>query len=52
VIPGTYPGKDHILIILSELDLGRFDSEGDAYLIDLLGIVAGDLISWTLEEEG
>lgn len=52
VIPGTYPGKDHILVTLSDLDLGRFDSEGDAYLIDLLGIVAGDLIFWTLEEEG
>ncbi len=52
VIPGTYPGKDHILATLSDLDLGRFDSEGDAYLIDLLGIVPGDLICWTLEEEG
>lgn len=52
VIPGVYPGKDHIIATLSELDLGRFDSEGDTYLFDLLNIVAGDLISWTIEEEG
>jgi hypothetical protein len=52
VIPGVRPGKDHIIATLSELDLGRFDSEGDSYLVELLDIVAGDLISWTLEEVG
>ena len=52
VVPGPFPGKDIIQVTLEGLDLGRFDSEGDAYLVDLLNIVAGDLISWHVEEEG
>lgn len=52
VVPGAFPGKDIIQVTLEGLDLGRFDSEGDAYLVDLLDIVAGDLISWHVEEEG
>lgn len=52
VVPGAFPGKDIIQVTLEGLDLGRFDSEGDAYLVDLLNIVAGDLISWHVEEEG
>ena len=52
VIPGAFPGKDIIQATLERLDLGRFDAEGDNYLVDLLGIVAGDLISWYVEEEG
>lgn len=52
VVPGAFPGKDIIQVTLERLDLGRFDAEGDAYLVDLLNIVAGDLISWHVEEEG
>ena len=50
VRPGAFPGKDIIDVTLENLDLGRFDAEGDAYLVDLLNIVAGDLISWYVEE--
>ena len=50
VVPGAFPGKDIIQVTLEGLDLGRFDAEGDAYLVDLLNIVAGDLISWYVEE--
>lgn len=49
VVPGAFPGKDIIQVTLEGLDLGRFDSEGDAYLVDLLNIVPGDLISWWVE---
>ena len=49
VIPGAFPGKDRIQVTLEDLDLGRFDSEGDAYLVEFLGILPGDLISWELE---
>ena len=34
--------KDYISTELN-VDLGRYDSEGDAYIIDLLGILPGDL---------
>lgn len=43
---GTSPGKDHILVTLAGLDLGRFDSEGESYLVDFLNILPGDLIDW------
>ena len=49
IVPGHFPGKDIIQVTLEGLDLGRFDSEGDAYLVDLLNIVPGDLISWWVE---
>ena len=49
VIPGAFPGKDRIQVTLEDLDLGRFDSEGDAYLVEFLGILPGDLIGWELE---
>ena len=52
VTPGAFPGKDIIQVTLEGLDLGRFDSEGDAYIIDLLNVLPGDLISWHVEEEG
>lgn len=51
VTPGASPGKDIIQVTLEGLDLGRFDTEGDAYLVDLLSIVTGDLISWRVEED-
>jgi hypothetical protein len=46
VRPGAFPGKDIIEVTLTGLDLGRFDSEGDAYLCDFLNILPGDLIHW------
>ena len=49
--PGAFPGKDVIEVTLTDLDLGRFDSEGDAYLCDFLQILPGDLISWYDAEE-
>tara|TARA_B100000035_G_scaffold315377_1_gene335624 strand:+ start:3640 stop:3897 length:258 start_codon:yes stop_codon:yes gene_type:complete len=49
VRPGHFPGKDIIDVTLAGLDLGRFDSEGDAYLCDFLNIVPGDLIGWEVE---
>ena len=49
VIPGAFPGKDRILVTLEDLDLGRFDSEGDAYLCEFLNILPGDLIGWQIE---
>lgn len=48
ITPGSFPGKDRILVTLTDLDLGRFDSEGDAYICDFLNILPGDLISWSL----
>jgi len=42
--PGAFPGKDIIEVTLSDLDFGRWDAEGEAYLVDLLNIVPGDLI--------
>ena len=50
VRPGAFPGKDIIEVTLSDLDLGRFDIDGDAYLCDFLDILPGDLIGWTYEE--
>ena len=52
VAPGAFPGKDIIQVTLERLDLGQFDSRGDAYLVDTLNCLAGDLISWHVEEEG
>ena len=46
VRPGAFPGKDIVEVTLQGLDLGRFDSQGDAYLCDILQILPGDLISW------
>ena len=50
VRPGAFPGKDIVDVTLCELDLGRFDSEGDAYICDILNILPGDLIGWVVEE--
>lgn len=50
VSPGAFPGKDRIQVTLEGLDLGRFDSEGDAYICDFLNILVGDLIGWQVEE--
>jgi len=49
VRPGAFPGKDVIHVTLANLDLGRFDTEGDAYLVEFLNILPGDLIGWHVE---
>ena len=49
VVPGAFPGKDRIQVTLENLDLGRFDASGDAYICDFLNILPGDLISWEVE---
>ena len=46
-----YSYREKLVATLDELDLGRFDAEGDAYLADLLNIVPGDIISWQDAEE-
>lgn len=46
-----YGYREKLVAELQGLDLGRFDSEGDAYLADLLNIVPGDIIFWHDAEE-
>ena len=50
VTPG-HGYRDNVQVTLRNLDLGRFDAEGDAYIVDLLNILPGDLISWQVEED-
>ena len=49
VIPGQRH-FDHVVCTLENLDLGRFCSEGIAYIVDLLDVVPGDIISVDLED--
>ena len=51
VRPGAFPGKDIIEVTLYGLDLGRFDYEGDAYIVEFLNILPGDLIGWEVEAD-
>ena len=41
--------KDYIQTTL-EVDFGRYDSEGDSYIAELLNCVPGDIVSTTLED--
>jgi len=50
VTPG-HGYRDNVQVTLCDLDLGRFDAEGDDYIVDLLNILPGDLINWYIEEE-
>ena len=43
--------RDNVQVTLRDLDLGRFDAEGDAYIVNLLNILPGDLIGWYVEED-
>lgn len=47
-----YPrgGYNDGILATIEVDAGRYDSEGDAYILDLLQILPGDLISSGLAE--
>ena len=40
----------YVLVTLNDLDFGRYDSEGDAYIAELLGIVEGDILHSYIEE--
>lgn len=49
----VYPlhgNRDVAMVSLQGLDFGRYDAEGDAYVIDLLNIVPADLIDCYLED--
>ena len=50
VTPG-HGYRDNVQVTLRDLDLGRFDAEGDDYIVNLLNILPGDLIGWTVEED-
>ena len=41
--------RDNVQVTLTDLDLGRFDAEGDNYICDLLNILPGDLVGWYME---
>jgi hypothetical protein len=49
-IESWYGYRQKLVVTLRGLDLGRWDAEGDAYLVDLLNIVPGDIIYWEEEE--
>ena len=49
VTPG-HGYRDVVQVTLADLDLGRFDAEGDDYIVDLLNILPGDLIGWEVED--
>jgi hypothetical protein len=44
------PRKDIVMVDLQGLDIGRYDAEGDAYVIELLNIVPADLIISYVED--
>lgn len=48
ITPG-HGHRDHIQVTLRNLDLGQFDSRGDGYLCEFLGILPGDLVSWWID---
>ena len=41
---------EYILVTLNDLDFGRYDSEGDEYIADLLNIVEADILHSYIEE--
>ena len=49
IVPGS-GYRDNVQVTLTDLDFGRFDSEGESYLTDLLNIVPGDLVSYYVED--
>ena len=49
IVPG-HGRRDNVQVTLQDLDFGRFDSEGEAYLIELLNILPGDFISYYVED--
>ena len=49
VVPGR-GYRDNVQVTLTDLDFGRFDSEGDKYILELLDILPGDLVSYYVED--
>jgi len=49
IVPGS-GYRDNVQVTLQDLDFGRFDSEGDSYLVELLNIVPGDLVGYYVED--
>ena len=43
-------GNKFILVTLQDLDFGRYDTEGDEYIADLLNIVEADILHSYIEE--
>ena len=43
-------GDSHVLATLNDLDFGRYDTEGDAYIAEVLNIVEGDILYSYIEE--
>ena len=49
VVPG-HGYRDNVQVTLQDLDFGRFDSEGDKYILELLNILPGDLVGYYVED--
>ena len=49
IVPGR-GYRDNVQVTLTDLDFGRFDSEGDKYILELLDILPGDLVSYYVED--
>ncbi len=49
IVPG-HGYRDNVQVTLQDLDFGRFDSEGDKYILELLNILPGDLVSYYVED--
>ncbi len=44
IVPGS------VQVTLQDLDFGRFDCEGDKYILELLNILPGDLVGYYVED--
>ena len=49
IVPGR-GYRDNVQVTLQDLDFGRFDAEGDKYILELLNILPGDLVSYYVED--
>ena len=49
IVPG-HGYRDNVQVTLQDLDFGRFDCEGDKYILDLLNILPGDLVGYYVED--
>ena len=49
IVPG-HGYRDNVQVTLQDLDFGRFDSEGDKYILELLNILPGDLVGYYVED--
>lgn len=43
-------GDKYILATLNDLDFGRYDTEGDRYVAEVLNILVGDILYSYIEE--